>query len=79
MLSLVRIATAVIGAVGLAFIVLSAQDDLNTARQAAEQGDADAQYNLGVIPKDTNNGEGSTSGLCRPSRRTMPKPCAGTG
>ena len=40
-------------------MVLLAQDDLNTVRQAAEQGDATAQYNLGVmyangrgVPKD---------------------------
>ena len=59
MLSLVRIATAVIGAVGLAVMVLSAQDDLDTVRQAADQGDANAQFNLGVmydfgegVPKD---------------------------
>ena len=36
-------------------MVLSAQDDLDTVRQAADQGDAEAQYNLGVI---YNNGEG---------------------
>ena len=52
---LIRIATAVIVAGGLAVMVLSAQDDLDTVRQAAEQGDAEAQYNLGVI---CNNGEG---------------------
>ena len=40
---------------GLAVMVLSAQDDLDTVRQAADQGDAEAQYNLGVI---YNNGEG---------------------
>ena len=49
MLSLVRIATAVIGAVGLAVMVLSAQDDLDTVRQAAEQSDATAQFNLGIM------------------------------
>ena len=38
---LIRIATAVIVAGGLAVMVLSAQDDLDTVRQAAEQGDAD--------------------------------------
>ena len=32
---------------GLAVMVLSAQDDLDTVRQAAEQGDATAQFNLG--------------------------------
>ena len=52
---LIRIATAVIVAGGLAAMVLSAQDDLDTVRQAADQGDAEAQYNLGVI---YNNGEG---------------------
>ena len=52
---LIRIATAVIVAGGLAVMVLSAQDDLDTVRQAADQGDAEAQYNLGVI---YNNGEG---------------------
>ena len=45
----IRIATAVIGAVGLAVMVLSAQDDLDTVRQAAEQGDATAQFNLGIM------------------------------
>ena len=30
-------------------MVLSAQDDLDTVRQAAEQGDATAQFNLGVM------------------------------
>ena len=34
---------------GLAVMVLSAQDDLDTVRQAAEQGDADAQFYLGVM------------------------------
>ena len=52
---LIRTATAVIVAGGLAVMVLSAQDDLDTVRQAADQGDAEAQYNLGVI---YNNGEG---------------------
>ena len=46
---LVRIATAVIVAGGLAVMVLSAQDDLDTVRQAAEQGDATAQFNLGAM------------------------------
>ena len=46
---LIRIATAVIVAGGLAVMVLSAQDDLDTVRQAAEQGDATAQFNLGVM------------------------------
>ena len=40
-------ATAVIVAGGLAVMVLSAQDNLDTVRQAADQGDADAQNNLG--------------------------------
>ena len=44
---LIRTATAVIVAGGLAVMVLSAQDDLDTVRQAAEQGDASAQFNLG--------------------------------
>ena len=46
---LIRIAAAVIVAGGLAVMVLSAQDDLDTVRQAAEQGDATAQFNLGVV------------------------------
>ena len=46
---LIRIATAVIVAGGLAVMVLSAQDDLDTVRQAADQGDAEAQYNLGSM------------------------------
>ena len=41
-------ATAVIVAGGLAVMVVSAQDDLDTVRQAAEQGDTTAQFNLGV-------------------------------
>ena len=45
---LIRTATAVIVAGGLAVMVLSAQDDLDTVRQAAEQGDATAQFNLDV-------------------------------
>ena len=56
---LIRTATAVIVAGGLAVMVLSAQDDLDTVRQAADQGDAAAQYNLGLmytkgegVPKD---------------------------
>ena len=36
-------------------MVLSAQDDLDTVRQAADQGDAEAQYNLGLMYV---NGEG---------------------
>ena len=52
---LVRIATAVIVAGGLAVMVLSAQDNLDTVRQAAEQGDATAQFNLGNMYA---NGEG---------------------
>ena len=46
---LIRIATAVFVAGSLAGMVLSAQDDLDTLRQAAEQGDAAAQVNLGVM------------------------------
>ena len=46
---LVRIATAVIVAGGLAVMVLSAQDGLDTFRQAADQGDAIAQFNLGLM------------------------------
>ena len=34
---------------GFAIMVLLAQDDLNTVRQAAEQGDATAQFNLGIM------------------------------
>ena len=30
-------------------MVLSAQDDLDTVRQAADQGDAEAQYNRGLM------------------------------
>ena len=41
---LFRIATAVLVTGGFAVMVLSAQDDLDTLRQAANQGDADAQY-----------------------------------
>ena len=52
---LIRTATAVIVAGGLAVMVLSAQDDLDTVRQAAEQGDAPAQFNLGNMYA---NGEG---------------------
>ena len=52
---LIRTATAVIVAGGLAVMVLSAQDDLDTVRQAAEQGLTEAQYNLGVM---YDNGQG---------------------
>ena len=52
---LIRTATAVIVAGSLAVMVLSAQDDLDTVRQAAEQGDATAQFNLGNMYA---NGEG---------------------
>ena len=52
---LIRIATAVIVAGGLAVMVLSAQDDLDTVRQAAEQGNATAQFSLGLMYAD---GEG---------------------
>ena len=45
---LIRIATAVIVPSGLAVMVLSAQDDLDMVRQAADQGDAEAQFNLGI-------------------------------
>ena len=34
---------------GLAVVGLSAQDNLDAVRQAADQGDAEAQYNLGVM------------------------------
>ena len=44
---------------GLAVVVLSAQDDLDTLRQAAEQGDDVGQFSLGFmyhegkgVPKD---------------------------
>ena len=40
---------AVIVAVGLAVTALLAQDDLDATRQAAEQGDAEAQYELGGV------------------------------
>ena len=46
---LIRIATAVIVVGGLAVMVLSAQDNLDTVRQAAEQGDAAAQFSLGFM------------------------------
>ena len=46
---LFRIAAAVIVAGGLAVVGLSAQDNLDAVRQAADQGDAEAQYNLGVM------------------------------
>ena len=46
---LIRITAAVIVAGGLAIMVLSAQDDLDTVRQAADQGDAEAQYNRGLM------------------------------
>ena len=52
---LIRIATAVIVAGGLAVMVLSAQGNLDAVRQAAEQGDATAQFNLGNMYA---NGEG---------------------
>ena len=52
---LVRIAIAVIVAGGLAVMVLSAQDDLDTLRQAAEQGHTVAQLALGLMYA---NGEG---------------------
>ena len=53
---LIRIATAVIVAGGLAIMGLSAQDYyLDAVRQAADQGDANAQFNLGFMYA---NGEG---------------------
>ena len=52
---LIRIATAVIVAGGLAVMMLSAQDDLDTVWQAAEQGNATAQFSLGFMYA---NGEG---------------------
>ena len=65
----IRIATAGIVAGGLAVMVLSAQDNLDTLRQAAEQGDADAQFSLGFmyhewkgVPKDDVKGPG---GYCQ--------------
>ena len=64
---LIRIATAVIVAGGLAVMVLSAQDDLDTVRQAAEQGMAIAQFSLGL--RHDANGEG----WC-PKATPMPKP-----
>ena len=53
---------------GLAVMVLSAQDDLDTVRQAADQGDAEAQYNLGNMYA---NGRGRPQGRCR-SRALVP-------
>ena len=41
-------AAAVLVTGGLAIMVLSAQDDLDAVRQAADQGDAEAQNNLGL-------------------------------
>ena len=52
---LIRIATAVLVAGSLAVMGLSAQDNLDAVRQAADQGDAEAQYNLGLM---YDNGEG---------------------
>ena len=56
---LIRTATAVIVAGGLAVMVLPAQDDLDTLHQAAEQGEVAAQFSLGFmyasgegVPKD---------------------------
>ena len=43
---------AVIVAVGLAVTALLAQDDLDATRQAAEQGDAEAQYELGGVLRE---------------------------
>lgn len=42
----IRTAVVVIVAIGFASTVLLAQVDLDTLRQAAEQGDAEAQYSL---------------------------------
>ena len=44
---LIQTVVAVIVASGLAATVLLAQGDLDALRQAAEQGDAEAQYSLG--------------------------------
>ena len=71
---LIRTATAVIVAGGLAVMVLSAQDDLDTVRQAAEQGDADAQFNLGNMYGSSGKWGGAasqrqameTAALCKP-------------
>ena len=52
---LIRIAAAVLVTGGFAVMVLSAQDNLDTLRQAAEQGDAKAQFVLG---SRYANGEG---------------------
>ena len=52
---LIRIAAAVLVTGGLAVMALSAQDDLDTVHLAAEQGQANAQFNLGVM---YDNGEG---------------------
>ena len=41
--------TAIVMTVLLAIMVLSAQDNLDTVRQAANQGDAAAQFNLGIM------------------------------
>ena len=49
-------------------MVLSAQDDLDTVRQAAEQGDARAQFNLGIM---YDNGEGVPQGRSR-GREVVP-------
>ena len=46
---LIRIVSAVILACGLTVTVLLAQDDFDTLRRAAEQGDAFAQRTLGAM------------------------------
>ena len=55
----IRMATTVIAAVLLGVTGLLAQEDLDALRRAAEQGDAEAQYRLGVryetrheVPRD---------------------------
>ena len=68
---LIRIAAAVLVAGGLAVMVLSAQDDLDTVRQAAEQGDATAQFNLGIMYA---NRRGRPEGRCR-SHEMVPAGC----
>ena len=49
LLRVIRTAVAAIVVLSMAVTILLAQDDLESLRQAAEQGDADAQYNLGVM------------------------------
>ena len=54
---LLRTASAVIVACGLTVTLLVAQDDPEAIRQAAEKGDAEAQFNLATM---YTNGEGVT-------------------